>query len=229
MKFKLKQPNLKFIMTEQFVAKKYKLDWNAGMSWSRKKELPYNSDRWWAACSKPRSLGIKYIIYSVNIHVGHHATPINIGCSYHNDSANFTKCFLGLIFELLKFREDSMQHERQMSLLKKRINCDLCWKLRLMPMGGGGDWDNHRAYLNINFPSNRRTLVIQLNIKPWSLFARKYSRVFHCNHSHSALWCGLLGSLSFLTISEIQWGIKIYLVKYHIHNCYNTLLFWSLC
>lgn len=39
MKFKLKQPNLKFIMTEQFVAKKYRLDWNAGMSWSGKRNF----------------------------------------------------------------------------------------------------------------------------------------------------------------------------------------------
>lgn len=63
---------------------------------------------------------MKYIKYVVNIHVGHHATPISIGYSYHNESANFTKCFLVLIFELLKFREGSMQHERQMCPLKKK-------------------------------------------------------------------------------------------------------------
>lgn len=39
MKFKLKQPNLKFIMTEQFVAKTYRLDWNTGMSWSGKRNF----------------------------------------------------------------------------------------------------------------------------------------------------------------------------------------------
>lgn len=103
-----------------------------------------------------------------------------------------SKCFLVLILELLKFREDSMQHERQMCpLKKKRINYDLCWKLRLMPMGK--NWDNHRAYLNINFPSYRIKLVAQLNIKPCPLFARDYSRVLHCNQSHSVLWFWFAG------------------------------------
>lgn len=83
--------------------------------------------------------------------MGHHATPISFGYSYHNESANFTKCFLVLIFELLKFREDSMQHEKQMCTFKKKElivtyaeNWGWCpW---------GGNWDHHRAYLNIKLP-----------------------------------------------------------------------------